>query len=1545
MVAQYIVLVALPCLSHLGCCYILVSYWIDVEGQTTLRTRTMCASIPLLVFFTIMIVSQQRAASGGHDWIDCATEGTVQQACYLQANFWQMITVFSAYRFVIEGRSPMDSQGMAALHAFCWGVPLVLVAIQALLEPDAYYDDLFQSELRGIGWCDVKSSNRAIKAIFGNLPHLIGVSFYAQFYFYIHQKVDPEVIVGFETTAKLSTSKNARLLSVEEARAENYIQATAQHLRLNMSVYMFSFMTHTLVSLINDNLTDPDEGASDATLLLQTGVVSCQGFLLAGVFARTASKSTVTAYWDTIEELIAMFDERSRKKLAEKRDKVRQNKLRNLESLRKRSLSKPTLVSQIQNGLTIAYQCIMVYPVGVWVWVPMSLISENTDNKRKIFVALVIWSVACVFPVYAFSIHQNRGAMSTAFMETMAQGFALLVIVISAVGIYANRYRHSLLMIEGPARYAGSGQSIFGPGQGFRFKSLRNVVFLFTLAIEFYQIYGLTWGATKMDDHYERLRIQQGSASGDADKLIEDQCMRGGVHCEVFIYWSVVAMVIGWVVLYTFPAVVTTSTVGNRQLAKNISEQYRKYLWFMSGAGFLTIIKSCMKILFCQESFDGTRSVTLTDRSIECWTDVHLQMVAIALLCLSWFFPTASLAVFFRYQEDDNRGCFGCVAGGEDVRWIHLWRRIEYLVKGIWVFLGMLFSQYLYLASATMLLGSFVISVANYYMSPSNMLWMTRQKLNIHICNAWTTATCVWAVTSGNESKTLHHTVCWAGWVTAYLFLAMYEFHSAHTSPYKQKVGDKFNLVRCEDIVRSHRNVLMRAVGLARWGHHARIVEIVGFCRHPDIEIQRVAFRAIADLAFADQMTTRYSFFLRLSSTDPTVQILVDAIESSVDSEIRNLATRTLNSFLQTNTSNSFGVPISFHETLQKIDDEKDGMIPVIVSKYAESCSELAHQVDAIQLALEMVQSDSNDAQSVAQNILPTLKEWMLGGTMVQQYFACQLMMFIANRSDCAHMVMEHVGVEALIELFMCMCSSYGQFEEHSTAQFESSFGFRPGKYEKAPRRLVCLTRSLPKKYKRLVLSSGDYIATGFTTDGETGNEELGVAHETTLTPRFIRSFQADMLESVVEILADCAFANDAYGKAEMLKGGVLASVVTSCLEFDSTTREGADAIDSELTSKLHVGGCRICEYVTCRGFSLTNIYNDDEMHDYLTQLRHFMTDPDAKDASIHVFYDLTATQRRKVHLVAEFLALEHESEGPPTRRMVLVSKPTEVGTSLCSVVGHSRDSAQVDVVQNPLSKTTDIEAAGNAPLRLSVRTASMDISADTQSFALSKMESLDEAETAMKQARSKGEVSTAMTTMRIQSKDSGQRAKSLWKMVGKAIKTQGQIYEQNFKAVSDSGIVRLLLRLAEKESTSNQVMYSVFDILLLLLEKPDGISDETDLSQVKRLMLDGIMNPSNGISVMCSTGANLFVIRSGLYVKWGARRTQYQGKRLFRHAAKQVYWALAWYLRTKNGRFREVTDFSDVTFGSVDDEQYPAWLYGSSDLYSSSDSQNNPKT
>jgi hypothetical protein len=83
--------------------------------------------------------------------------------------------------------------------------------------------------------------------------------------------------------------------------------------------------------------------------------------------------------------------------------------------------------------------------------------------------------------------------------EVFAEVYILMLIVVSATAVYKNRYAPHLLFTESPVRREGFLSKI---GMGYRFNSLRNFMSFFTMCLEFYQTWGLTWGASQMDVLY-----------------------------------------------------------------------------------------------------------------------------------------------------------------------------------------------------------------------------------------------------------------------------------------------------------------------------------------------------------------------------------------------------------------------------------------------------------------------------------------------------------------------------------------------------------------------------------------------------------------------------------------------------------------------------------------------------------------------------------------------------------------------------------------------------------------------------------------------------------------------------------------------------------------------------------------------------------------------------------------------------------------------------------------------------------------------------------
>eukprot|EP01051_Picozoa_sp_SAG22_P006442 SAG22_NODE_422_length_10687_cov_4.448149_3_plen_561_part_00 len=556
--------------------------------------------------------------------------------------------------------------------------------------------------------------------------------------------------------------------------------------------------------------------------------------------------------------------------------------------------------------------------------------------------------------------------------EWGAQGYFLFIFALAAISVWNNRDTHALLMIEGPVRKKGVFASI---GQGLRLSSARNSMGVFTMSLEFYQIWGLTWSASQMDTRYENQEelptwyhngtegFLEGSFSGSGEfdnstaYLTPDDSVSG--MKDLLTYYCVIAMCVGWAILYSLPVVLTTTTVGNRRLAFELSEGYRKYLWFMSGAGFLTILKAIIKVqvrphspsrstalpfVFLCVSFaaaplpsqrtrdllpaclpaqfcvphpsvpDGQGPlVSMTHHSIECWGATHLRMVAIALLSLAIFFPAASLTTLFRYDDDDDRcpckpvscgvcgpeGKTGCVLGGEDIRWIHLWRRIEYLVKGMWVFTGYRLVRYGKATAVALFAGSFIIVWANSLMTPSNLRFVCRWKLLIHCCNCWTTTTCLWASYTDNTDVQRHFFILIPGWLLIWAVLGYHEYSLFRKDGFRKPAGDKQNIEKQSELVAELGQRILGRRGILAWGTHATIVDLIRLAevgqpngpsflctafpraplaallcgsvritddrslQHPDIPVRTRALQEIVDLAYMDQMTQDRSFFMR----------------------------------------------------------------------------------------------------------------------------------------------------------------------------------------------------------------------------------------------------------------------------------------------------------------------------------------------------------------------------------------------------------------------------------------------------------------------------------------------------------------------------------------------------------------------------------------------------------------------------------------------------------------------------------------------------------
>jgi hypothetical protein len=1470
----------------------LVQYWMDSSSWTNLRTRLMFANVPMCIFFGFILLGQAKHNYG----MDCPTMAIVLQVTYLTMNLWQTMTIVTAYRFIILGRGRYKGHQQLIIHLVCWGLPLCITGGMWFIDRDVFHSNIFKEPSMGygIGWCGVRSDRRVLKGLFVNTPQLVCVSFYAQFYSYIHQKIDPpEDLDPLNRKTQVSMSKNAALMGATQRRHALYEQSLAAELRSYMTAYMLSFLTNTVLQVVGDNMAiGPPK---DWNLMLQAAVVTPQGFLIALVYKQTAPNNLATSYLNVLIEWCAR---RGKSQAASNLKAFRDSnaisgKLKGMDGdCAKCTRTRAKCLGGLSVGEWTAVGLLM--PVGIWVWAPMEFLSELL-NRQWTFVGLVVFGIFTVFPFYWFRQEQDVGMenglrtdLNPAFFSWAAQAYFIAVVLITIVAVFQAKYAYHLNMIEGAVRRKGLFASI---GEGIRMNSVRNAMSTFTAGLEFYQIWGLAWNTARMTDRYD-----MDSTSDNADGSAS---LSGDLNSiNNAIYWLSVLMVLGWALLYALPSVITTVTVANRQVAHSLSESYRKYLWFMSGAGFLTLLKALLKFLFCIEDPLG-RTVTLTaqsastpmmvpmgDYSMQCWDATHLRYCAISCVCLVIFFPSASLTCLFRYDDEDNRGCGrkhengqlvaagyfpchgGCVLGGEDIRWIHIWRRVEYLVKAIWVFSSFKFSGYgthkdLNPGIIFLLIGSFQIALMNAYMHPCNLSYFGRMKLLIHMCNVWTTITCVWVIGQDVTNKAIHLLVMFGGWLAIWGCILSYEGYKYKTDTFRQPAGDKKNIAKCLEEIKLVRNKIYNAKGLAKWGVHRHITRVTRFAEHHEDVVRKSALEVIAWLAYQDQMTSGTmqmgtSRFIFLTPVNPMAETLMMTIEGTnrndepiEDPETRNLATRAMLTYLQSNVWNkAFGIK-SFYQAIADYDQTRvaetgKGAVEVFVEYIAE-CKDRTHQINAMILLLNFCKVDSNHLVKVCDVALPLLKLRMESGHMIEQYVALQITLMIADRFDLTQQLIDSGIVSTVINLFHAVMLQYQrkQFAEGGVDCFASSKGHKQP--EPLTVEFVIPGHALPVTLKKLFVKGSARVA----------GAPPSVQVDITLKEKHLLTMMHYMMANAMQVCVDTAAGVSAAGRRHLIEIGALQAMM-KCFDF---VREHTDA-DESVASSLRPLALQAAHAFLCGPFGDRDIDVDPDFKVYHGMIGRFkqQVGEGAVEPVLEFDTTLTPAQRRKAHIICAFNKLSHLSVGVGLKRHVVATwddapVQKERGTNETKMMNPMLSLPRGDSNDEDLGE----ELMGGKDTKQGVLTARGAGNSDPSSV----------------------------------------QAHAVVKRPSFYQHSAEKNFQSNYQAVNRLGLYSHLIELEEACGETSKVMFHIVDIMLLLLEH--GMVTKSERKHVRSVMCKVISSDNVGMAVMGAVGMDMFVTQDKLCADFGARRGKYlDGKhghplKMFRWAGRMVYWIKFW--------------------------------------------------
>jgi hypothetical protein len=158
---KFLGLVLIPTASYIGCIFIIVSHFLHPEMWSERRQKIMLSSWPALVHYVCILYESSHTKSCGQ------AVAMLNETSFLMQMAWQVAVAHGVYRYIQLKKPALGRPQVLIRHAICWGTPVLLSAVLAMINSDAYQHDIRSGDTLA-PWCGIRGdpSVRGLKAVF-----------------------------------------------------------------------------------------------------------------------------------------------------------------------------------------------------------------------------------------------------------------------------------------------------------------------------------------------------------------------------------------------------------------------------------------------------------------------------------------------------------------------------------------------------------------------------------------------------------------------------------------------------------------------------------------------------------------------------------------------------------------------------------------------------------------------------------------------------------------------------------------------------------------------------------------------------------------------------------------------------------------------------------------------------------------------------------------------------------------------------------------------------------------------------------------------------------------------------------------------------------------------------------------------------------------------------------------------------------------------------------------------------------------------------------